>query len=118
METIFNYISSHFLETLIVILLCLLFIREAFVGWINTALGRPESDVARKTAKMANDMTALRMHFNDETTHILTELQTTQAEMLEMLRNGESTAARQCGKLEEICDTLRDMSRNGIRIRK
>lgn len=118
MSDVFSYISSNFLESLVLVLLCLLFVREAFVGWINTLLGRGPSPTERRTLQMANQMSELKMHFNDETTHLLTDLQIGQRKLVEKFDNFESTQIQQCGKLDEIRDILRDMSRNGIRIRK
>lgn len=113
MDAFFTYISSHFLEALIVLLLSLLFFKEAFIGWISSFVGH-----VPQTQRVADNVEHLRNHYNDDITQILTELQVGQKEGKDMVRTMMQTQADNSGKLDEMRDILRDISRNGIRIRK
>ena len=113
MNELFSYISSHFLESLIVVLLALLFAKEALIGWISALIG-----VKPQGQKVAEDVAHLRTHYNDDITAVLTEIQVGQRALTEMFHGFESTQVQQCTKLEEMRDILRDISRNGSRIRR
>lgn len=123
MEQIFSQFT--FPEILIFFLIGSLFFKELLTSWLTNMLGlkpaqtNTETDTtSRRIVDVQNMMTELKMHFNDETTHILTDMQV----MLKVLSDNHTTFREsqlsQCSKLEEIRDSLRDMSRNGIRIRK
>jgi hypothetical protein len=116
MDSVITYISSHFLETLVLVLVCLLFIREAFIGWINTLLGR-QTVPSRADATHAL-MEQLKAHYNDDTTRLLAELEVGQREIKNSFQSFRETQLTQCNKLDEMRDILRDMQRDGIRIRK
>ncbi len=100
-----------FPEILILLLIGLLFFKENILSWISQRLGYDSHTQAENIQTMQGDMTHLRIHFNDELTAILTEMQNGDRQFRE-------TQLTQCGKLDEIRDSLRDISRNGIRIRK
>lgn len=118
-QQILTYISSHFNEFLILLLLVALFFKDALMEWIQIRFGNNQpTDQQRRTLEMANDMKALRMHFNDETTHLLTDIQVLLAKQEDDNMKFRETQLQQCGKLDEIRDTLRSINTNGIRIRK
>ena len=118
MEQVITYLSGHFLESLVLILIVALFFKEALMAWVRSQFGVGPTVTERKTLEMANDMTALKMHFNDETTHLLTDLQVMAAKNEETSQKILNNQTTMCTKLSDIHDTLRDMERNGIRIRR
>lgn len=101
MEQIITYISGHFLESLILVLIATLFFKETITAVFRQWLGIAKQD---RIVEMAETVDALKLHFNEETSHLLSELRERQI--------------LQCSKLDEIRDILRDIGRNGIRIRK
>lgn len=105
---IYTFVAEHFLEALVVLLLVALFFKESLQAWVNAKLGR--ESVVPDFSKLVTDMTELRAHYNDETTHVLKDMQ-------ESLRESRETQLTQCNKLEEMRDILRDVQRNGVRIR-
>ena len=117
METILTYISSHFFEALIIFLIVLLFFREQLMLVLNQYLKPRIADIPRPSVPdprleaLQSTMDSLKLHFNDDTTRILTDIQIEQREFRE-------TQVKQCTKLDEISDSLRDIVRNGVRIRK
>lgn len=87
-----------FLQYLIIGLIGLLFAKDYLLNIISQWLGiSRDSDKLSDSQILQGKMDYLKMHFNDELTKILTELQVGQVEVL---------------------DILRDMQRNGIRLRK
>ena len=61
--------------------------------------------------KIQETLEYLKLHFNDELTKVLTEIRVDQ-------RESRETQLQQCGKLEEIRDSLREIVRNGVRIKQ
>ena len=118
MEAIFAYIGAHFQESLIMFLIVSLFFKETIVAVFRKWAGLSPTEDQRRTLQMANTMEGLKMHFNDETTHLLTDIQVMLAKSEEDHQKMGDTNIQQCVKLDEIRDTLRDMQRNGIRIRR
>lgn len=120
MEPIFTYLSAHFLEALIIVLLGTLFFKEGIMGIFTRFSGTASATNQDKVniLKMAQDMDALKMHFNDETTYLLTDIQLKLGQQAEASQECKERQIEHMGRLEEIRDTLRDIQRNGVRIRR
>ncbi len=87
-------------------------LRKALRGLILNAVSTPEDSEAQPAIKqLADDMTHLRLHFNDDLTHILTELQVGQREF-------RTTQLVQCQKLDRLVENTDSMVRDGIRLRR
>lgn len=98
MQELLAYISSHFLESLIIILLTALFFKDAITNIVLTYIKGQHPTVVRekREEKVAADVSHLRLHYNDELSEKLTKLEGLQSEGI---------------------DILRDIQRNGVRIR-
>lgn len=86
----------------------------AYVIWQDWRAGKLTSYKSQDTdatKKLQDGMDYMKMHFNDELTGILTELQVGQREMREC-------QVKQGATLAEVNESLRDIVRNGVRIRK
>jgi hypothetical protein len=118
MDVFVTYITTHFQESLIMVLIVALFFKETLTEWVKAKMGAAPNETERRTVQMANQMSELKMHFNDETTHILTDLQVGLREIGTQFQEFAKVQSTQCGKLDEMRDSLRDIVRNGIRIRK
>lgn len=113
-----TYISGNFLESLVIFLLVSLFFKETIILVFKKYFGAYPDEDQRRTLKMASEMSELKLHFNDETTHILTDIQVLLAKGEKDHGEIKNSMIGQHGQLEEIRDTLRDMQRNGIRLRR
>lgn len=106
-----------FLEILILVLIGLLFFKETVLSWIGQKLGfkdkGKEAIAGEKNTQqvLLSNMEVLSQHYNHETTPLLENIVKGQQE-------ARGTQLQQCTKLDLIVDSLQDIQRNGIRIRK
>lgn len=109
MESILSFIGVHFLETLVLVLIVALFFKETLAPWINSKLGiEPSNDLARNAVKLQNSMDDLKIHFNDETTRLLTEIQVN-------MREGFKELNRKC---DDMLDNFREIDKYGVKVQK
>lgn len=81
------------------------------MSWINKKLGYEEKPIEQVIEKMGGDMTHLRLHFNDDLTRILTEMQVTQVEIKDNQKDGIRLLTDIYSKQNAIIDY-------GVKIRK
>lgn len=89
-----NFIA-YFQEYLIIGLLLTLFFKEALGSYITGLLGGKKKEGTPEKIQAGLDY--MKLHYNDELTVLLTSMQVRQGEIL---------------------DEIKDISRNGVRIRK
>lgn len=109
MESALNFIGAHFLETLVLILIVALFFKDTLAPWINKKLGiEPQSEFVHDAVKLQNSMDELKLHFNDETTRLLTEIQVNMQRGFKELTD----------KIDTVLDSLREIDKYGVKIQK
>lgn len=105
-----------FLEILILVLIGLLFFKETVLSWVAQKFGfKDGSDKSRRMVNLQNTMSDLKLHFNDKTTHILTEIQVNLSEGFEKL---DEKSNSQCKKLDAIISRQEEMLKYGVKTRR
>lgn len=90
--------QPDFLQTLILLLVGLLFFKENILSWIGKKLGFNNGDKVPDWAKQ------LQFHYNHETTELLKEIRDSQTGM--------------CKKMDKAINLLENQDKYGIKVRK